>query len=499
VGFSIEGGKLEIAAPMTVQGRVDPRELDKHFSEIEVLTRRANDPELQDIEQRRIQEQAEEILGKKGLTLTADDRYFIFRIQPKDLAAYDRVKQAVAQDLPPSQEEEEVKAPLDRLIAAFPDVPSLYYLRANYHWERQDAAPLKEDVEKALRLFPDFSEALALQARYFEWQGDRDAALKASKRAIETMPDYAPAYVAHAMQTFRRNRGAAGEPWADDLRLAIKLQPANREAQSQLRILKYAELGPRDLGCRFEVETDHYRIVTDISQQAAELYAERLETAWRHFVETFKDVPLDRTVPRPRVAVFNTPENYYTYFELLSEQRGEHTLGVFRPGLNELVLFEHMDLDATLHTLYHEQFHQFTTLMVKHPLPYWFNEGIAEYMSAISIKGGKVVERAQMLKERLMGLQMSMAMGFSIPFEKIMGETPREFYSGPVGFKYAQAWSMVHFFYEYEQGKHRGLIEKYFGELRSGRTSRQAYDGVFKSRAADLQKEWAEYVKKLKA
>jgi tetratricopeptide (TPR) repeat protein len=499
VGFSVEGGKLEIAAPLAVQGRVDPRELEKHFGEIEVLTRRANDPELQDIEQRRIQELAEEILGKKGLTLTADDRYFIFRIQPKDLAAYDRVKQAVAQNLPPFQEEEEIKAPLDRLIAAFPDVPSLYYLRGLYHWERQDAAPLRADVEKALQLFPDFTEALVLHARYLEWQGDRDAALKASQRAIETMPDYAPAYGVRAMQVFRRERGAAGEPWADDLRLAVKIQPSNREAQSNLRVLKYAARGPRDLGCRFEVQTDHYHVVTDISQQAADLYAERLEAAWRHFAETFKDVPLDRTVPRPRVAIFNTTENYYTYFELLSEQRGEHTLGVFRPGLNELVLFEHMDLDATLHTLYHEQFHQFTTLMVKHPLPYWFNEGIAEYMGAITIKDGKVVERGRMLKDRLKGLQMSLAMGFSLPFEKIMMETPREFYSGPVGFKYAQAWSMVHFFFEHEKGKYRDLILKYFHGLRSGRTSRQAYEEVFKAGAADLQKEWTEYVKKLRA
>jgi len=499
VGFSVEGGRLAFSAPLVVQGGVDPRELDKHLAEVEVLTRRANDPELQDIEQRRIKDLAEELLGRKGLQLTADDRYFIFRIQPKDLAEYDKIKQAAARNLPPPLKQRELKAPLDRMIAAYPDVPSLYYLRALYHWERLDEGPLREDVRKALDLFPDFSEALVLEARTHDWQGNFDAATKSIERAVATLPDYAPAYVMRAVQTYRRNRGAPGEPWMDDLKLAVKLQPSNREASTYLRVLKYASRGPRDLGCRFEVDTDHYHVVTDISQEAADLYAARLEATVRHFSEFFPAPPAGRTSPKPRVAIFNARENYYTYFELINEQRGEHTMGVFRENLNELVLYEQMDLDATLNTLFHEQFHHFMRQVVPHPLPYWYNEGIADYMAAVRVKDGKVAEHGLIQKDRLKGLQMGMAAGFAMPFQRIMCETPREFYSGPIGLKYAQAWSMVHFFYHHDNGRHRGLIQKYFEELRAGRTGRQAFDAVFKERASDLQKEWVEYVRKLKA
>jgi hypothetical protein len=80
-----------------------------------------------------------------------------------------------------------------------------------------------------------------------------------------------------------------------------------------------------------------------------------------------------------------------------------------------------------------------------------------------------------------------------------MNETPREFYSGNVGLKYAQAWSMIHFFYEFEKGKYQPLIEKYFELLRAGKTPRECYDAVFKGKDEALQKEWRDFTKGLKA
>jgi hypothetical protein len=311
------------------------------------------------------------------------------------------------------------------------------------------------------------------------------------------MPDYAPAYVTRAISSFARGATPV-EKCIDDLELAQKLDPDNAEAPTWLRILKYASKGPRDLGCRFDFESAHYRVTTDISEEAAKLYADRLETAYSHFVENFKPYFVGRPGPKPRVAVFNTPENYYTYFELLSENRGEYTLGVFRPALNELVLFETATLDDTLHTLYHEAFHQFTTLMVSHTLPYWFNEGMAEYMGALKIEGGKVVEKGLILKERLAGLQVALLADYVLPFKRIMCETPREFYSGAVGLKYAQAWSMIHFFYEAQGGRHRELIVKYFEALRARKTPQQAFDEAIGAKAEALEKEWKAYARGLK-
>jgi hypothetical protein len=285
----------------------------------------------------------------------------------------------------------------------------------------------------------------------------------------------------------------------EDLDIARRLDPQDTQAVTVQRMLKYQRLGPRELGCRFDYETEHYKVTSDISAEASKRYGDNLEAAYRHYAASFK-VPDLRPRPKPRVSIFNTAENYYTYFELLSEDRGENTLGVFRPNLNELVLFEKAsDLADTNHTLYHEAVHQFMTLMTSRTPPYWYNEGVAEYIGAIKIQNGKVVEKGIVLN-RLALMQYALEVKAELAFEKIMNETPGEFYgSGNVFLKYAQAWSMVHFFYEFEKGKYQPLIEKYFELLRAGKTPRECYDAVFKGKDETLQKEWRDFTKGLKA
>src|SRR6185295_8366923 len=287
------------------------------------------------------------------------------------------------------------------------------------------------------------------------------------------------------------------QAFMEDLDIARKLDPQDSTAVTVQRMLKYQRLGPRELGCRFDYETPHYRVTCDISAEAAKRYGDNLEAAFRHYIASFKGAS-PRMGAKPRVAIFNTAENYYTYFELLSEDRGENTLGVFRPSLNELVLFESTDLAETNHTLYHEAVHQFMTLLTNRTPPFWFNEGIAEYMGSVKVQDGKVLEKGLVLKDRLPYAQLAIEVKADLAFDKIMNETPREFYSGQVGLKYAQAWSMIHFFYEYEKGKYRALIEEYFELLRAGRTPRDCFDAVFKAKQETLQKEWRDFTKSLK-
>jgi hypothetical protein len=148
--------------------------------------------------------------------------------------------------------------------------------------------------------------------------------------------------------------------------------------------------------------------------------------------------------------------------------------------------------------LYHEAVHHFMTLLTNRTPPFWYNEGIAEYLGSIHIENGRLAAKALPLRSRLPWAQQAIDVGADLPFEKIMNETPREFYSGTVSLKYAQAWSMIHFFYEFDKGRHRPLIEKYFEELRAGKTPREAFDAVFKEKSESLRKEWREFTRTLK-
>jgi len=200
------------------------------------------------------------------------------------------------------------------------------------------------------------------------------------------------------------------------------------------------------------------------------------------------------------VAIFNTREAYMTYGELTLLRRQEFTLGYFMPAFRELLLFEDVDLDDTLQTLYHEAFHEFMSRMVPRP-PYWYNEGIAEYMAGLRIeeKDGslRVTEKARIQQGRLQDLRILFQIQQVFSFQDIMNQTPSEFYSGLMGFKYAQAWSMLHYFYEFENGKHRAKIERYFELLRDRKPAREVFDEVFGKDWAELEMEWRAYVEKL--
>ncbi|HLY76036.1 MAG TPA: hypothetical protein VKU80_18100, partial [Planctomycetota bacterium] len=496
-GFSVAKGKLKIEAPLFVQGRAEIAELDRRISDTEVMLRRALDPDLEQIERFRNRKKAMDLLGEtKDLSLSSDDPYFAFRIKKfEDITKYEDLRKTLTN---PDEKDspEKWQAEMDALIGKYPDAPSLYYVRALFRSEHHDLIGGRADLGKALDLFPAFYEALGLLSEILLRMADFEGSLATINRALEAKPDYVEGRVIRARCTYFTSYGT--QAFLEDLDVARKLDPQDSQAVAVRRALTSQRVGPRDLGCRFDHETEHYRITSDISLEASKRYGENLEAAYRHYSSSFKSAPAMAARGKPRVTIFQTAENYYTYYELLSEERGENTLGVFRPGLNELVLFESTDIAETNHVLYHEAVHHYMTLLTNNTPPYWYNEGIAEYLGSIEIEKGRLTGKALPLRSRLPYVQQAIDVGADLSFEKIMNETPSEFYSGNSPLKYAQAWSMIHFFYEFHKGRYRTLIEKYFEALRAGRTPRESFDTVFKEREAELRKDWREFTKNLK-
>ncbi len=497
-------GRLALGAPLLLRGRIAREDLDARLGEGEVLVRRALETDFEEIRERR-----EHALAMKGLgggesiALTADDPYFSLRITTfSDLVeGYEKLKKELAahlvSDTPGAFDAAGWERRMSELARKYPDVPSLPFLRALLHDDRQERGLAREALKKALALYPAFAEAILRQAEHLLEAHDAEGALREANRALDAKPDLAAAYVMRARATFEGSPGTM-DSWLEDLAVARKLDPGDADAAYFARVLPRQRRGPRDLGCRFDAETAHYLVTTDISAEAAKRYGDALEAAWRHYAETFRDVPLRAMKRKPRVAVFQTAENYHAYFELLSETRGDRTLGVYRDAFNELVLFETLDRAATMVTLFHEAFHHFTSLMVPSSLPYWYNEGMADYMGAIEVADGKVVKKAMVLRDPAAVARLMAESGNLFPFETLMNQTPREFYSAGASLRYSESWSIVHFLHEASAGKHKPLIQAYFNELRYGKTPRQAYDSVFKEKAGALESEWKEYARKLK-
>jgi tetratricopeptide (TPR) repeat protein len=474
---------------LTVQGRVNPAEIDKRFAEVEVLVRRALEADL----------------GKKKKAdeedvdpLSGEDEFFAGALDPAVKSDFEKARKAVVQAVQKRRLLPNHLTMFDGLIGKAPDFAPLYYWRGIARLAFRRAEEAKADFAKAIELNADFFEAHYGMAQAALEERDLGASAAAARKALELAPGFPDA---QAMAGFLKFLAGDAKGAVADLEVARKLEPGNDYvAQTQKNVLNVIK-GPQHLGAKYVKEFPHYVVMTDMSAEKTMLYGTRLEAAYKYYAEAFKDAfREDPRRPKPRVAIFNTREAYLTYGELTLSGRQEWTLGYFHPLYKELLLFEDVDHEATLQTLYHEAFHQFMSMMVP-KAPYWYNEGIAEFMGGIKVEVGKagqskIVERARVLEGRLKALKMALPM--ALKFQDIMLQTPSQFYSGPVSFKYAQAWSMVHFFYEHEQGKYRPRIENYFKKLKDGGDPKAAFDAGFGDADPEaLQKEWLEYVKKL--
>jgi len=485
---------------LTVQGKVNPIEIEKRFAEVEVLVRRALESDL----------------GKKKKSdesdvdpLSAEDEYLLGRLSAAVRGDFQKRRAALVKAIQTKRLRPEHVTSFDGIVKDAPDCAAARYWKAIACLQGRKSDEAKTELQEAIRLLPDFYEAHLTMA-HLELE-DRDFAGASARieKSLAASPGFGDALAMGAYLKFLNTVSAKGhqkslandiKEVAAELELARKLDPDSESiATTQKNVLNIVK-GPQHLGAKYEKEFPHYIVMTDMSADKTMLYGSRLEAAYKFYSETFKDVFTEEAKrPKPRVAIFNTREAYLTYGELTLSNRQEWTLGYFHPLYKELLLFEDADLEATLQTLYHEAFHQFMAMMVP-KAPFWYNEGIAEFMGGIKVEvvkaQSKIVERARILDGRLKGLKMSL--NFALKFEDIMMQTPAQFYSGPVSFKYAQAWSMVHFLYEGSGGKHRPRIETYFKKLKDGGTPREAYTAGFGDTNIDeLQKEWLEYVKKM--
>jgi tetratricopeptide (TPR) repeat protein len=498
--LGISKGKAVLGPGLFVSGQVNPDYLKKKIGTIEIEARRTVNKDLGEVRELTAQQQANRILGGGVEGLSADG-FVIEYLSVQELPDYDEVKLGVAGRAWDEHKHgnKGLKEFLDGWLEKYGGFPSLWYLRGVLHLRQYELLEARDKFAKAVALYPDFHEALYQMAETWWYAREFAKALDLANQSIEIRPDYANAHVLAGQMRFAVDK-KTGEAADRDFRVAEKLDADPAQMLHERRRVRMQTRGPRDLGCIHEHESANYRIVTDISPERARWYASQLEVVRSGYLDAFKKWYRGDGRTKPRIAIFNTREAFQTYSELSSTGRAENVLGFFDPANNELVLFEDLDLDDTLHVLYHEAFHHFASAMLKFP-PYWWNEGIAEYMGAVRLdpSGKEVKERAMLLAGRLANMKSALKGNFYVRFEQILNYNPGEFYNPfMVGIHYAQAWSMIHFFYEFEGGKHRPLIEQYFDELFQGKTQRQAFDAVFKGKTEALEKEWLKFTKGLK-
>ena len=461
-----------------VEGKVPPEWLKKQISEAATIARREKETDLKSSGGPRL---------VRIEPVSAESKECLAAVPAAARAGFEkgRERQMIG-------DAEGALKEFDKVLNDQPGFPAAYYRRGLCRETLGESQEAAADLSRAIELSPKFPEALKARAESLVGLGRLADAENDLARALEAKPDYAGAYAARGYLRFLEDDLKQAQA---DVKKALSLRADDPDAKSADQAIRHLVNGP-PWGKSYTKETANYVVRSNISQAKADFYAAHLE-AIRDFYETCFG---SRGAPKKksRVYIFDTKEAYQTYAELTTESRAEFTLGYYHPQFRELYLFEDLDVGKTLRVLYHEGFHQFLHLLIAKP-PYWFNEGTAEYFGATRIEGGKVAAAGLMQEGRLKNIQYALRGGGSFGFAKILNETPRQFYSGDVGTKYAQAWSMVHFFIHGAGGRYKPFLLDYYQALRDGKTQKGAYEASFgKAPMGTMEGEWRKYVEGLK-
>ena len=126
-------------------------------------------------------------------------------------------------------------------------------------------------------------------------------------------------------------------------------------------------------------------------------------------------------------------------------------------------------------------------------VPSWFNEGFASLFEQSASRNGKMVGLANW---RLPGLHKALKANKSVAFIDLLGYTASQFYGEERGVNYAAARYLC--MYLQENGQLIPFYKHFKATCKDDRTGAAALEKVTGKKLDDLEKEWREWVLKLR-
>ncbi|MFM2093854.1 MAG: hypothetical protein RIS70_978 [Planctomycetota bacterium] len=260
----------------------------------------------------------------------------------------------------------------------------------------------------------------------------------------------------------------------------------NKDNKPQQANIDHARVGwPKRSYWRYE--TDHFRIVTNLNEKAAQQLGERLEElhlVWRQLFFPYwsstatlqarlngTDEPLGAN-RRHEVVLFRNRAEYLAKLGA-SQPQIEVTLGLYHD--KERTSFFYAGDDTIQPTWYHEATHQLFQETQDVPPDTgiknntWAVEAVALYMESLSrhpgyvTVGGIDADRLQFARYR------TLRDDFYLPLEQLSGLSRDALQKHPdISKIYGEAAGLAHFFIDYEAGKYRSAFFKFLSDLYLG-------------------------------
>ena len=139
---------------------------------------------------------------------------------------------------------------------------------------------------------------------------------------------------------------------------------------------------PAQSGGQFEAQTEHYRVVSEVSRNHAEQTADRLEATLEIFNDYFH-FELGELPDRMRVRIFASTDAYDTFLRNTIDETREDFIYLHYGNLARSELVGYFREDAEYdYSLNHQAFIQYLRSFIANP-PLWLREGFAVYFEEI--------------------------------------------------------------------------------------------------------------------
>lgn len=241
------------------------------------------------------------------------------------------------------------------------------------------------------------------------------------------------------------------------------------------------------------IATRFYTLSTDVSEELAREAGIRADRMFEEYTE--------------RTSGFARPPQRKMLLRLYAKAADYHadggpagSLGGVKFGRNSagaltaelMVVDERREVEDTWHVLQHEGFHQFAKFAISPRLPVWVDEGLADYYAIARFVGdgfvyGRIPEHRRERARRMIKANEHQ------PFAKFTTFTYQQWMADLSPRHYLQAWSMVHFLTEGEEGKHQKSFNAYVAALARGTEGQQAWNQAFGRETQALEDAWKKY------
>ena len=237
------------------------------------------------------------------------------------------------------------------------------------------------------------------------------------------------------------------------------------------------------------VRSKNFLLIGNASEKEIRQVAIRLEQFREVFARLFTNMNVNSPAPTT-VVVFKNDESYRPF------KPNVNTAGYFQPGQD--VNYITLNLSRSEQNPFALIFHEYTHLLVKNSsgsVPTWFNEGLAEYYSTLTINDDQEVVMGRPIPSHVYLLREKTLMPLRTLFQ-VDQKSPYYNERDKQSIFYAESWALIHYLMLGKGGESAAQMVKFVELVSANVPMEQAFQQAFSMTFETMEKELWGYVQR---